>query len=238
MLHRGPICDIRSSHAVFCGHTKGQSLCLRRCQTELWATLAYAAMSCHNGASLLQVALQFRLCKPRPLHMNLSEVLRAHLELPHAILPGPINYAKVSLLITHCHHNDHCFSTPALQQFRLNHALHVGAGHLAVMRSPRATHRTGLLDSQLVYSVDTQKHWPLTQTSMFVMQAAGELRSFMSVRQLQPGATLFDQVCCMPLLMHHHVFCMTHPFVVLKHLRSALLTEEVTCFGQPTRLIT
>ncbi len=28
--------------------------------------------------------------------MNLSEVLRAHLELPHAILPGPINYAKAA----------------------------------------------------------------------------------------------------------------------------------------------
>lgn len=47
---------------------------------------------------MLQVALQFNLCKPRQLHMNLSEVLRAHLELPHAILPGPINYVKVSLL--------------------------------------------------------------------------------------------------------------------------------------------
>lgn len=50
--------------------------------------------------------------------MNLAEVLRAHLELPHAILPGPINYAK----------------------------------------------------------------------------AAGELRAFMSVRQLQAGCTLFTQV--------------------------------------------
>ena len=28
--------------------------------------------------------------------MNLAEVLRAHLELPHAILPGPINYAKAA----------------------------------------------------------------------------------------------------------------------------------------------
>ena len=43
----------------------------------------------------MQVALQFGLCKPRQQHMNLSEVLRAHLELPHAILPGPINYTKV-----------------------------------------------------------------------------------------------------------------------------------------------
>lgn len=50
--------------------------------------------------------------------MNLAEVLRAHLELPHATLPGPINYAK----------------------------------------------------------------------------AAGELRAFMSVTQLQAGGTLFAQV--------------------------------------------
>ena len=28
--------------------------------------------------------------------MNLSEVLRAHLELPHTILPGPVNYAKAA----------------------------------------------------------------------------------------------------------------------------------------------
>ncbi|KAL3148948.1 hypothetical protein ABBQ32_001807 [Trebouxia sp. C0010 RCD-2024] len=65
----------------------------------------------------LAVALHYKLCKPRQLHMNLAEVLRAHLELPHAILPGPINYAK----------------------------------------------------------------------------AAGELRAFMSVRQLQAGCTLFTQ---------------------------------------------
>lgn len=44
----------------------------------------------------MQVALHYKLCKPRQLHMNLSEVLRAHLELPHAILPGPINYAKAA----------------------------------------------------------------------------------------------------------------------------------------------
>ncbi|KAA6425635.1 MAG: Sulfate Permease Family [Trebouxia sp. A1-2] len=44
----------------------------------------------------LEVALHYKLCKPRQLHMNLSEVLRAHLELPHAILPGPINYAKAA----------------------------------------------------------------------------------------------------------------------------------------------
>ena len=50
--------------------------------------------------------------------MNLAEVLRAHLELPQAILPGPINYAK----------------------------------------------------------------------------AAGELRAFMTVKQLQSGTTLFTQV--------------------------------------------
>ena len=43
-----------------------------------------------------QVALHYKLCKPRQLHMNLAEVLRAHLELPHAILPGPINYAKAA----------------------------------------------------------------------------------------------------------------------------------------------
>ena len=45
---------------------------------------------------LSQVALHYKLCKPRQLHMNLAEVLRAHLELPHAILPGPINYAKAA----------------------------------------------------------------------------------------------------------------------------------------------
>ena len=44
----------------------------------------------------MQVALHHKLCKPRQLHMNLAEVLRAHLELPHAILPGPINYAKAA----------------------------------------------------------------------------------------------------------------------------------------------
>ncbi|DBA74396.1 hypothetical protein WJX77_006646 [Trebouxia sp. C0004] len=44
----------------------------------------------------LEVALHYKLCKPRQMHMNLSEVLRAHLELPHAILPGPINYAKAA----------------------------------------------------------------------------------------------------------------------------------------------
>lgn len=43
-----------------------------------------------------QVALHYKLCKPRQLHMNLAEVLRAHLELPHAFLPGPINYAKAA----------------------------------------------------------------------------------------------------------------------------------------------
>ena len=42
------------------------------------------------------MALHYKLCKPRQLHMNLSEVLRAHLELPHAILPGPINYVKAA----------------------------------------------------------------------------------------------------------------------------------------------
>lgn len=69
---------------------------------------------------LMQVALHYKLCKPRELRMNLSEVLRAHLELPHTILPGPLNYAK----------------------------------------------------------------------------AAGELRSFMTVTQLQPGTPLFQQVSC------------------------------------------
>lgn len=49
-----------------------------------------------NTNILMQVALHYKLCKPRQLHMNLSEVLRAHLELPHAILPGQINYQKAA----------------------------------------------------------------------------------------------------------------------------------------------
>ena len=49
-----------------------------------------------TGNVAAQVALHYKLCKPRQLHMNLAEVLRAHLELPHAILPGPINYAKAA----------------------------------------------------------------------------------------------------------------------------------------------
>lgn len=107
-----------------------------------------ASLSCSWTLELAlyaQVALHYKLCKPRQLHMNLAEVLRAHLELPHAILPGPINYAK----------------------------------------------------------------------------SAGELRAFMSVRQLQAGCTLFTQVhlfyfpvfpFC--LLLCSDCFCYTVAFVV------------------------
>ena len=43
----------------------------------------------------LQVAIQYGLCQPRKAHMDLEEVLAAHLELPRVILPGPINYTQV-----------------------------------------------------------------------------------------------------------------------------------------------
>lgn len=85
-----------------------------------------------------QVALHYKLCKPRQLHMNLAEVLRAHLELPHAILPGPINYAK----------------------------------------------------------------------------AAGELRAFMSVKQLPVGCTLFTQVTLFLLSSYFFSFFSYFPFCV------------------------
>ena len=43
------------------------------------------------------MAIRYGLCKARQQHMDLAEVLRAHLELPKMILPHKIDYAKVGL---------------------------------------------------------------------------------------------------------------------------------------------
>ncbi len=59
--------------------------------------MTFAKFATHNAAvPFVQVARQYGLVQPRQLHMKLSEVLQAHLELPGFKSVHKLDYTQAS----------------------------------------------------------------------------------------------------------------------------------------------